>query len=315
MIHEFDELKFDNVYGLLKSIHSNKLYSSAVSQYNTYYGCKEQTENLVIALKLVYHSNDSKKLIGPLLDRNSELINKNDMKEFLVEKLISENNKYSMCVTKFLDNFKYHDGNFIYTPGKTKRLQQSGLRNFLHDLGLVELQKNSQTYQLNTDKSLLLAEHTRMSSLNPELFIVLQTIKKEIGDKAEICVMSYEQKRLKNNSKLLNRLEHVALKNVSAGYDILSWERTTDISEEIPRYIEVKAVPADTNRFYWSSNEINMAKKYGELYCLYLVPRIKNNFLINEIRIIRNPIVKVFECDGWEHKIEKYSIWSNNKRS
>ncbi len=310
MIHEFEKLKFQNVYGLLTAIHSNKLYSSAVSNYNTYYGNIGPTENLIITLRLIDDSNGIKKLIGGLLNENGELIKKNDAKILIIERLVSKNHKFSSYIAEFFEYFKLHNGKYLYTPSKAKRLQQSGLRNFLYDLGVVELQQNNQTYQLNIDRALMLREPFNISNLSPEVFNFLQNIKKEIGDKAELCVMNYEQRRLQN-SKLLNMLEHIALENVNAGYDILSWENTTDVSKKVPRYIEVKAVPAGSKRFFWSSNEIKIAKKYGEMYCLYLVPRVKDKFLIDEVQIIRNPSIEVFECGEWVHKIENYSIWLN----
>ncbi len=309
MTKVFDKLKFNNVYELLKLIHSNELYSTAISIYETYHTGRGSTEKFITEIELIYSSGNERKLSDSLINTDGDLISENGIKKLLLEIMLTTNNKYSECVADYFELFKSEDGKYVYTPNKENRLKQSGVRNFIYELGLVELQKNNQTYQLNCDKALIYVEYASTFTLNPKVLCILQQIKKEIGDKAELRIMDYERKRIKNSNNLLSLLKHVALTDVNAGYDILSWEITPITSKRKPRYIEVKAVPLDNMRFYWSSHEIEVAIQLGENYCLYLLPRVNEKFLIEKLEIIRNPSVAMLMEKGWNSKIENYSIW------
>lgn len=305
----FEKLEFDNVCELLKIINSNEIYSNAIAIYSTYNSRIKETEKFITDLDLLEVIENRRKPIDRLINSEGNLIDKDAMKALLLEKLLCGDNAFSDCAVNYIELFIDKDGAYIYVPDSSISLKQSGIRNFLYELGAVELKQDNKTYQLNIDKTLTIAESVNRSTLSPKALSILQQIKKIIGEKAELCVMEYERRRLKNNSKLLTMLKHVALTDVSAGYDILSWESISNTSECKPRYIEVKAVPADNLRFYWSSNEIEVAQQYRESYCLYLLPRINEVFLIDKLKIVRNPNIEKLIEDGWSSKIENYSIW------
>lgn len=92
---------------------------------------------------------------------------------------------------------------------------------------------------------------------------------RDLGLAGELLVMAHEQKRLRDAGRndLAARVEHVALSDSAAGYDILSFE--PDGSE---KFIEVKTTtgPASTS-FYISENEVNVSRQFQELYWLYRV--------------------------------------------
>ncbi|HEA3088991.1 TPA: DUF3427 domain-containing protein [Aeromonas salmonicida] len=92
---------------------------------------------------------------------------------------------------------------------------------------------------------------------------------RDLGLAGELLVMAHEQKRLRGAGRndLAARVEHVALSDSAAGYDILSFE--LDGSE---KFIEVKTTtgPASTS-FYISENEVNVSRQLQELYWLYRV--------------------------------------------
>lgn len=71
------------------------------------------------------------------------------------------------------------------------------------------------------------------------------------GERAELFVISYENKRLSGSGKTAKRISQI---DVSAGYDILSYEN--DLSEEYDCYIEVKSYHGKPH-YYWSDNERN----------------------------------------------------------
>ena len=85
--------------------------------------------------------------------------------------------------------------------------------------------------------------------------------------------------------------------NVAAGYDIKSFESKQDKNGlAIPRFIEVKAVASINYRFYWTRNEIEVAKQLRNRYYLYLVPISgKNGIDIQGLMKIKDPYLNVYK--------------------
>ncbi|MEM6326816.1 MAG: DUF3883 domain-containing protein [Bacteroidota bacterium] len=94
-----------------------------------------------------------------------------------------------------------------------------------------------------------------------------------IGRLGEEHVLAAERTRLSDSGRqdLAGRVEHVALTDVGAGYDILSFELNGS-----PRYIEVKATRSDRSGFEITANEIETAAVLGQTYWLYRVSRIES---------------------------------------
>ncbi len=103
--------------------------------------------------------------------------------------------------------------------------------------------------------------------VSPEDLRIIQDRNAEQGLAAERFVLKYERRRLKGHV-FLNEIDHVALKDVSLGFDILSLNSISDLT--FSRKIEVKSW-THTKRFFLSRNEYVAAKKYGQNYFLYLV--------------------------------------------
>jgi len=74
--------------------------------------------------------------------------------------------------------------------------------------------------------------------------------------------------------------------------------------------IEVKAVSVEDYKFFWSRNEIEVAKIFGEKYFLYLLPVIsKNTFEMEKLKIIRNPFKNVYTNQlEWQKEEESVSF-------
>ena len=100
------------------------------------------------------------------------------------------------------------------------------------------------------------------TGLTPEKLKAHQEANAEAGLSAEIYVMYFERQRL-DGHPLLDMIKHVALSDVTAGFDILSFE---DVKELVPsRRIEVKSW-SGIKRFYFSADELRTAKKIGDRY-------------------------------------------------
>lgn len=129
----------------------------------------------------------------------------------------------------------------------------------------------------------------------------LEALKKQMeqqelqGEAAEVYVLEYETLRL-TSSLLAQRVKRISEIDVSAGYDIVSFEN--ELSSEYDRFIEVKSYVGQPH-FYWSKNEIEVATLYGEKYFLYLVNAEKVGKPDYSPTVIRNPAKSVIKSDEW----------------
>ncbi len=136
----------------------------------------------------------------------------------------------------------------------------------------------------------------------------LERLKKQIddnelaGEKAELFVLSFEKERL--GESLSNRIKRISEIDVTAGYDIVSFDSS---HSKVPdRFIEVKAI--SRSGFFWSKNELDVAKLKGTMYYLYLVElgRVGEPGYIPEI--IQNPAINIIESDNWYVETQSYHI-------
>lgn len=92
---------------------------------------------------------------------------------------------------------------------------------------------------------------------------------RDLGLAGELLVMEHEKKRLcdAGRNDLAYRVEHIALSDSAAGYDIISFELDGG-----KRFIEVKTTtgPASTP-FYISENEVVVSRDLQEQFWLYRV--------------------------------------------
>jgi hypothetical protein len=96
---------------------------------------------------------------------------------------------------------------------------------------------------------------------------------RELGLKGEKLVLKYERQVLTNAGypDLANKVEHVAISESSAGYDIKAYN--TDGSE---KYIEVKTTTGSKNTpFYISTNEVSKSKELASDFWIYRVFNFK----------------------------------------
>lgn len=126
----------------------------------------------------------------------------------------------------------------------------------------------------------------------------------EAGKKAELFVFEYEKRRL-TNPDLHNEIKRISDIDVGAGYDIISFD--TDNSNSFDRFIEVKAIAQSTS-FFWSRNEINVAKRENRRYHLYLVDLKKTIDPTYAPLIITDPANTIFDSDEWFIEVQSYFV-------
>ena len=124
------------------------------------------------------------------------------------------------------------------------------------------------------------------------------------GEEAENFVLDYENKRLYSHNKL-NEIEKISEYDSSAGYDIISFDNVH--SQDIDRFIEVKSY-SEIPYFFWSKNEVEVARLKQNQYFLYLVNRKKIDQTDYKPLIIQNPYLNVLQNDQWSKEVEKWFI-------
>ena len=129
----------------------------------------------------------------------------------------------------------------------------------------------------------------------------------EIGSEAEEIAIKYEENRLRELGKeeLIAGITRVSKKNVREGYDIASFNGDV-ITTVYDRFIEVKATTGESPYFYWSENEIEVAKKKQDRYFVYLYTNLRNE-IKRKLTVIQNPYHEIFEKDFSDKK--EISTW------
>lgn len=129
---------------------------------------------------------------------------------------------------------------------------------------------------------------THELSVSPELYKQQREQWEQIGLEGEHFVVAYERLRLfeAGREELANAVQHVALVNSAAGYDILSYEL-----DGRPRYIECKSTIGTMMRFEMTANEWNRARQLRDQYYVYRVINVHHDDA-RDIVIIQDPYGK-----------------------
>ncbi len=137
------------------------------------------------------------------------------------------------------------------------------------------------------------------SSVGGDIFFLVLQNGDKLGLAAEKAVLKYEKERV--GPDLEEYIEHISIKNVSAGYDIKSITQI-GLNKLEPRYIEVKAVSPTLYKFFWTSNEMRVAEILRKTYYLYLLPVAGNLiFSLIDIKIIPDPFSEIILLsNSWE---------------
>lgn len=186
-------------------------------------------------------------------------------------------------------------------------LDYSSIRNTLVNLEFFEIDRLPQRtlFYLSDDYMGFVGKRVKKQKKKYSLEQLKKQLEKneEAGRLAEEFVLQYERKRLPN--RLKDRIRIISDIDVSAGYDIVSFESAASAS--IDRYIEVKAVDSEIG-FYWSENEYEVAKLKGSSYYLYLVYLSSISNSDYEPIIICNPADFIMKSEKWLVETQSYHV-------
>ncbi len=207
---------------------------------------------------------------------------------WLLSRLLRVRNRYRSEMFRYLRKFRVEGGELLYRPLVQRRSHESDGRNFLMEMDIVHHDREAARYVLSRDHVSLYAcaKETRRQ-VSPDALISSIRARGEIGLSAEREVMGFEKGRL--GPALAGEVDHVALRNVAAGYDIRSLT-VIEGKERAARYIEVKAVSPSSMCFHWTHNEISVAQALQESYFLYLLPvSADGGFDMARLKMIPDP--------------------------
>ena len=216
-----------------------------------------------------------------------------EIRRCLAEAMVAEASPYRVLLADYLVQFKMDGFNLVYRPPISERLQESPLRNFLMDIRVVTYQAADDVYVLEEDGVELyvwannLKRPTSRSKLQADA-----KQKEELGSAAELAVLDYEKNRV--GGQWISKVEHVSARIPFACYDIKSV--TLQNSKAVPRYIEVKAVSADSHQFYWTASEFEAARLLRTKYFLYLLPVVAGDgFDLTRMLIVEDPCISIYQ--------------------
>lgn len=225
--------------------------------------------------------------------------NEADSRAWMVQRLFASRNRYRKQIFDYLSKFHIAEGEPLYRPSSASRHHHSHVRNFLMEMGIVRHDTHNDYYRIAPEYiDLYVVLQDKARKRTPASLAAVQRNRDTLGTAAEEAIVSYERHRV--GSRFADCVEHVALLNAAAGYDV----RSVTVNEDgmvAPRYIEVKAVSGSSLQFYWTCNEVLTAKVLAQWYYLYLLPvKGGGRFAINELEIIMNPHVSVLKAsDEW----------------
>ena len=211
----------------------------------------------------------------------------------IIEAITESDGPYQKLLARYLGQFQVSGNKIISRPSAQSRLQHSAIRNLLMQFGMVSHRAADDSYVLHEHCTHLFfwARNMRGATSKKKL----QEISKRrdtLGAAAEQVVFNYEKKRV--GGEFATFVSHVSARNPGACFDIKSL--TTCGAKQFPRFIEVKAVPADSLQFFWSSAELEAAFILRETYFLYLLPALGGGqFDLTLMEIISDPYSTIYK--------------------
>jgi hypothetical protein len=132
---------------------------------------------------------------------------------------------------------------------------------------------------------------------------------RKLGSQGEIAVVAFEKRRLQSLGKIIQAelVQRISTINTAAGYDIESFNGDSDTLTP-DRLIEVKASHSSDLKFYWSSNEKNVALQNRKNYWIYFLGDFNDEKSNIKPIMIKDPYYTIFEEDGFSKEAKNYLI-------
>jgi len=173
------------------------------------------------------------------------------------------------------ENFDEGDIKLTFQKSEFEKIDKE-LSEFLVDVGFVNEQTNS--YEVVESGNRIIASKTRKTKITDYQFEKRLAKERKIGRIAENMTVEREKERVSKKFPGLEtgikRVSDDKKYGISAGYDVISYNGEK-ITIKHDRFIEVKGTSGSKPIFFWSENEISVAKNLGEQYWLYVWINVK----------------------------------------
>ena len=294
----FENIEVKNLVDLYNILENNLEYlDNAKLQYSKQNTYLRDSLNFLIEIDLISVSGNNIKIHDP---------SSGEIEDKIFNK-IAESSEFGLEVKEYLNNFVNINGSYSFKPDAIYNNATSHLRNFLIYAKKIVYENNEYKVVDNEILELFLKKEYSPKKLEKDL-----KDKKQLGDDAEILIFKKEQEKANQINPSL-KVDHVALRDVSAGYDIQSFEKQNDRVEKI--YIEVKAVSKSNYKFHLSVKEKQTANKLKDKYFIYLLPVDKSNpdkFDYNQLLKITNVDKSIFQNKlEWKVENDGFVIFKN----
>jgi hypothetical protein len=273
-------------------------------------------DDIIILLEWLEVIRISENKIVLLIDENLIINSDNMISNLFFSNLFNKMNNQNI-LSKFLNsnNIKYFASENIVTINNNFILFKfSQFRNLLIDLDFLNYDTiiSNQFLINNYYKPWFIKEIIPLlDNQNVSRKLSLSDLKEKqkqnnlLGIEAERFVFSFEKRRLSGHLRFSD-IQIISEEWSNAGYDIQSF--SNNLSIIIDRFIEVKSYEGIKPYFYWSRNEMKVARQKQNNYWIYLVNRKEMNNAGYEPIMKQNPIENILNDENWNKQIEKYRI-------
>jgi len=300
----FSGLRFPQVQALMKLLSTTSFANATFlrRKYQEQHTHFDETVHFLSRLGLVKKDKRSMKLTG-------DPVVPDLLKGTIVRRIMTTNTEYAADLRAYLQTFKMEQQGCISKASASRAISKAATRDFLMDTGAVKFHPGRGVHLLEEQYLDVYVQAGRTTRLSPKKQQQLIARRSEIGFRAEEKVVVHERRVV--GKRLADQVIHTALDDAGAGYDILSLRDTKGGIQRL--FIEVKAVPPQTHRFFWSENEVELARQLRDRYYLYLLPVKKGRFYLSQLTVIQNPATAVLQDkDEWE--VQKNVLECRRKR-
>jgi hypothetical protein len=244
-----------------------------------YLGCIERNNGMVLL------TATGVELIQTPNSKRIDYITKHCIVKLIQEGLFDENAfEFDQAIGKFF--IRQH----------TFPLSMAAIRNYLITTNVIERMETGD-YEINNvyEETMINKVISRRKALSLEQLLTQQKKQQEQGLLAEEFVLKYERSRL-HKHPYIDKVKRISDLDVAAGFDIVSFRKEDDFIYN--KFIEVKSYRG-IKHFFWSENEIDVAKLKNESYFLCLVDMDQIHNDNYEPEFIHSPASMIFKDEEW----------------
>ena len=293
-------IRLDNTQYLLELVEKARMPLRAVIDETYSKHALAYTETLAFLIALdVLRAGRTRILLGKNFPKALDALTKggSEYAKFLLELVVTSNSEYGAELRRVFLTFSGHAAS-MSMPRLGPRDPRYAARDTLVSAGVVVVDHDTGVATLRPEYYRLYALAHCYRGPSPDELLDSQLRQRDIGHRAELAVLTYERQLV--GSRYANQVVHVSQHSASAGFDIASLRVATGDRSLESRLIEVKAVRRDDLGFFWSSQEVKVARAAGDSYFLYLVPVRGGEPAVEELVVVRDPAQRL---------LDRPSIW------